>query len=172
MSAQVAPEEIILQAVYDLLQTIDGTGTWTYDLRGQVVEAPLFGAQGLDATEACVGIYIPQSEGKVLTTRTLQRVTFVHVEGWAPGNTYKARQAAMWQLRNDIERAIVVGTEIRAAIIAAAVTLGTTAATGMNAVISQASTAKVHGDGDNADGLLALHIIFQIRYDVTLAGVR
>lgn len=173
MSVQVAPEEIILQAVYDLLQTIDGTGTWTYDLRGQVKEAPLFGSQGLDATEACVGIYCPQSEGTVITTRTIQRTSSVHVEGWAPGNTFKERQAAVWRLRNDIERVIKVGSDIRAAVITAAVTLGTSAAgTGMNAVISEATTAKAHGDGDNADGLLALHLIFRIKYDVTLAGVR
>lgn len=171
MSVQVAPEEIIQQALYDLLQTVDGTGDWTYDLRGQVVEQPLEGAEGLDATKACVGIYIPQGGGSVITTRTIQRTAFVHVEGWTPGVGFKVRQAEAWRLRNDIERAIVLGTDIRAAIIAAAVTLGTTT-TGMNAVIAEAAPAKAHGDGDNAEALMSLHLIFKIKYDVSLAGVR
>lgn len=172
MSVQVAPEEIIQQACYALLQTVDGTGDWTYDLRGQVVEQPLEGAEGLDATKACVGIYIPQGGGSVITTRTIQRTAFVHVEGWTPGVGFKVRQAEAWRLRNDIERAIKLGTDIRAAIITAAVTLSTTAANGMNAVISETTTPKAHGDGDNAEALMSLHLIFPIKYDVTLAGVR
>lgn len=173
MSVQVAPEEIIQQAFYDLLQTVDGTGTWTYDLRGQVREEPLFGASGFDATEACVGIYIPQEEGTILTTRTSQQTVSVHVEGWTPGATFKERQAAAWRLRNDIVRVIKIGTDIRSAVATAAVTLGTTAgANNMNAVIADAAPAKAHGDGETADALITLHLIFRVKYDATLAGVR
>lgn len=166
----VSPEEIILQAFYDQLQTVDGSGTWSFDLRGQVLYEPIFGRSGLSLTDPAVGIYCPQSEGTVYTTARQKRTSSVHVEAWVPGTTFKDRQANGWRLRYDIERAIAQGTDIRVAIATAAATLGTT--TLQNAVIAEGLTAKAHGDEEVNEALLAVHLIYRVTYDTTLAGVR
>lgn len=170
MSVQIAPEEIILRAFYDLLQTVDGTGTWTYDLRSQVLYQPIFGASGLELTDPVVGIYCPQSEASVFTTARMKRTSSVHIEGWVPGTTFQDRQAKSWRLRYDIERAIVMGTPIRAAIATAATTLGTTDL--LNAVIQEGNTVKAHGDEEVNDALFALHLVYRVTYEVSNTGVR
>lgn len=167
----VAPQQVILAAVVALLEAVDGTGTWTYDLTDRVYRGPLFGSDGYDTLSPVVGVYAPGQSGVVSTTRTQKSTLDVHVEGWVPrGVDYGATEDAAWKLHYDITRALVLGTGIRAAIVSAAVALGTTAPTGYNAVIAQVPTPRAHGDADTGDALLNLHMVFRVDFEIRLDG--
>lgn len=165
------PQKVILTAVMDLLETIDGSGDWSYDLTGRVLRGPLYGSSGLDASAPVLGVYAPGQSGVVSTTRTQKSSLDVHIECWVPpGADYGATEDAVWQLHYDVTRALQIGSDVRAAVIAAATALGVTAPAGYNAVISQAPSPRAHGDAETGDALMNLHFIFRVDFDVRLSG--
>lgn len=165
------PQKVILTAVMDLLETIDGTGDWSYDLTGRVLRGPLYGSSGLDASAPVLGVYAPGQSGVVSTTRTQKSTLELHIEGWVPqGADFGATEDAVWQLQYDVGRALTIGTGLRGAVIAAATALGVSAPAGYNAAITQIPSPRVHGDAETGDALLHLHLVYRVDFDLRLDG--